>query len=134
MALITRSRVWSRTSELLFSTADTVAFDTSANRATSCIVARRALRSVIGDEIDDEFLGRRRPNLNASERVQWTTSMAVESGGVKRGRDTGHGAMRKTRPPSPVPRPPLAQSERVSHPFERVMCNGVGPLRPIPNN
>jgi len=73
--------------------------------------------------------------LNASERVQWTTSMAVETGGVKRG--TGNGergtVYSSTRAPCPVPRP-LPQSECVSHPFERVVCNGVGALCPLANN
>src|SRR6478735_6799552 len=125
MALITRSRVWSRTSELLFSTADTVAFDTSASRATSCIVARRVLRSVIGDEIDDGFRGRRRPN---SERLR-TCSVDDEHGGGNRRCQAGNGdrgtVYSSTRAPCPVPRP-LPQSECVSHPFERVVCNGVG--------
>jgi len=36
--------------------------------------------------------------LNASERVQWTTSMALETGGVKRGTEDGaRGAERGAR-------------------------------------
>jgi hypothetical protein len=66
-----------------------VAFDTSANRATSCIVARRAQRSVIGVGSDDRLHGRRRTNLNASERVQRPTSMAPKPRAVKRGAGRG---------------------------------------------
>src|SRR6185503_12634318 len=74
--------------------------------------------------------------LNASERVQWPTSMAVETRGVKRG--TGDGAPGDELTPILVPRPPflvpLPQSECVPHPFERVVCNGVGALCPLANN